>query len=204
MLMTRKCRRRLLRRSPYIHARFLAIRPAQTRETRVRSWLCRIELLHVSPLPSSLPLRLTHPNSTLPRINLPNPTPPSLHSTRPPHLNRHTPQQHPHHRRLRRREPHSRLTLPPPPPSSLHHRLRVSTTDYKRPTPRPARRHIPNVPLGNLHQHLPLPRRKHATRHLRLTRPPRARRTRYRRPYTPRPTGVRRAAQSSLRVVWRS
>ena len=207
MLITRKCRRRLLRRSPYIHARFLAKRTAQTRETRVRSWVCCFELLYVFPFYSHLLVRfppLIHPNSTLPRINLPNPTPPSLHSTRPPHLNRHTPKQHSHHRRLRRREPRSRTTLPPSPPSPPLRLLRLSTTNYKRPSPRLTRGHIPDVPLGKLHQHRPLPRRKHTTRHIRLTRPRRTRRTCYRFPYTPIPTGVRRAAQSSLGVVWRS
>ena len=204
MLIKSKCRRRILRRSPHIHARFLAIRPAQPRETRVRSWVCCFELLYVFPFYSHLPVpfpSLTEPDSTLPGINLPNPTPPSLHSTRPPHLNRHTPQQHPHHRRLRRREPRSRTTLPPSPPFPLHRLLRVSTTDHKQPPPCPTRGHIPNVPLGKLHQHRPFPRPKHTTRHIRLTRPPGAGRTRHRLPYTPIPTGVRRATQSSLGLV---
>ena len=137
MLMTRKCRRRLFHRSPYLHARFLAKLTAHAREMRARSLVCCFELLYVFPFYSHLPLPLpplTETNSTLPRMNLPNPTPPSLHSTRPFQLNRRTPKQHPHYRRLRRRGPLSRIALPPP-PSPLYRC--TSTTDHRRPLPAP-------------------------------------------------------------------
>ena len=70
MLMTRKSRRRLLRRSPHIHAQYLAKRTAQTRETRARSWVCCFELLYVSPsavpFPHSPNPTALYPESTYP------------------------------------------------------------------------------------------------------------------------------------------
>ena len=149
-----------------------------------------------SPLPFvPFPTHRTQQHSTQNQPTQPNSTKPAQYSTTSSqHL---TPQQHPHHRRLRRREPRSRTTLPPPPPASPLHR-RTSTADHKH-------LHILNVALGNFHQHRPLPRPKHTTRHIQLTRPPRARRTRHRPPCTPSQRAyVRLAAQSSLGVVWRS
>ena len=192
--MTRKCRRRLFRRSPHINARFLA-------NVQLRLEKCGLEVgfavlnYCTSPLPPyPFPTHLTQQHSTQ---NQPTQHNSKCSTTSSQQV---TPQQHPHRRRLCTWEPRSRFTLPPP-HSPLRRLLRVSTTDHKQPPPRPTVPHILNVPLGKLHQHHPLPLSKHTTRHIQLTCPPGTQRTRYRLPYTPIPTGVRLAAQGSLGVV---